>query len=60
MEKKELKPGSICDTSGQYKMRGPRGGISKTEVTLIEGKKVPPTDKPRQTYIIVDKTKHKR
>lgn len=58
--KKELKPGEIVQISGQYKQIGPRGGIGKNEITLVEGKIAPPTDKPRQKLVLVDKTKHKR
>jgi hypothetical protein len=52
--KKPIKPGTPAPSSGQYKVPG-----SKTEITAIEGKPLPPTPKPGQGYVQVDKTKHK-
>jgi hypothetical protein len=40
--------------SGQVKVPG-----SPYEVTVVEGKPLPPTPKPGQGYVIVDPTKHK-
>lgn len=54
-----LKPGQAVSKSGQYVEVGPRGGLSKTEVTLVKDKTVPPTTKPNSTYKLVDATKHK-
>jgi hypothetical protein len=54
-----LKPGQVAPTSGQYGVVGPRGGKSNTEITAVEGKKLPPTPKPGQGYVLVDETKHK-
>ncbi len=54
-----IKPGQTVQVSGQYVIKGPRGGISKTEITLVEGKTAPPTPKPNCTLKLVDKTKHK-
>ena len=61
MAKKQapLKPGQITPTSGQYGIVGTRGGKPKTEITAVEGKPLPPTPKPGQGYVLVDKTKHK-
>jgi hypothetical protein len=53
------KSGQIAPKSGQYGVVGPRGGNTGVEVTMIEGKPLPPTSKPGQGYILVDKTKHK-
>jgi hypothetical protein len=53
------KPGQIAPTSGQYKVVGPKGGDTGTEVTVVKGKPLPPTTKPGQGFILVDKTKHK-
>lgn len=50
-----LKPGTKAPESGQYRATG-----SKTEVTGVKGKKLPPTKKPGQKYKLVDKTKHKK
>ena len=51
---KSIKTGTICPESGQYKAIG-----SKTEVTLVKGKKVPPTSTGSTKFILVDTTKHK-
>ncbi len=51
---KRHKSGQVCQKSGQYKN-------TKTgyEVTVTEGEPFPPTPKPGQNYVLVDKTKHK-
>ncbi len=54
-----VKPGEIVKDSGQFKIVGPRGGVSKTEVTLVENKPAPPTPKQNSKFVMVDKTKHK-
>ena len=54
MAKKTLPPGTPAPSSGQYKVPG-----SKTEVTAIKGKPLPPTPSKGQGYVEVDKTKHK-
>lgn len=51
---KSNKPGTPAPASGQYKQPG-----SKTEITAIKGKPLPPTSRPRVTWTMVDKTKHK-
>ena len=56
---KTQKPGQIAPASGQYAVIGPRGGKTGTEVTVVQGKPLPPTPKPGQTFVLVDKTKHK-
>jgi hypothetical protein len=48
------KPGTLAPSSGQYKQPG-----SKTEITAIKGKSLPPTSKPGGSWSLVDKTKHK-
>jgi hypothetical protein len=57
--KNNLKPGQPAPISGQYKIVGPRGGNPGTEVTAVEGHRLPPTPKPGQRYNLVDATKHK-
>lgn len=57
---KPLKPGQIAPKSGQYGLLGPRGGSMGTEVTSTKGEHLPPTPKPGQQYVLVDKTKHKK
>lgn len=52
-----LKPGQFTPTSGQYQQIGPRGGKGP-EITAVQGKPLPPTDKPGSTYNLVDATKH--
>ncbi|WP_155848798.1 hypothetical protein [Amycolatopsis vancoresmycina] len=54
MGRKVIPPGTPAPSSGQYKVPG-----SKTEVTAVKGKPMPPTSKPGQGYVEVDKTKHK-
>lgn len=54
MGKTIVKTGQIAKKSGQYR---PIGG--KTEVTLIAGKRVPPTSNGATKFTLVDQTKHK-
>jgi hypothetical protein len=59
--KKKYKPGEKPPDSGQYVEKGPRGGkVSNTEITAIENKPLPPTSKPGNVWVLVDKTKHKK
>jgi len=53
------KPGQKAPESGQYGVVGPRGGTSGREVTVSKGETLPPTPKPGQGFVLVDKTKHK-
>jgi hypothetical protein len=53
------KPGQKAPNSGQYGVVGPRGGKTGTEVTVTKGETLPPTQKPKQGFVLVDKTKHK-
>lgn len=46
--------GQKAPVSGQYKPAG-----STTEVTLVEGKRVPPTPSGATKFTLVDQTKHK-
>lgn len=54
MSKLTVKTGGIVPVSGQYKPVG-----SNTEVTFVQGKRVPPTDKGATKFTMVDQTKHK-
>ena len=55
-----IKPGTPAPDSGQYRAVGPRGGhVSNTEITAVQGRPLPPTGKPGQSWQMVDKTKHK-
>ena len=53
------KPGQKAPESGQYGVIGPKGGKTGTEITATKGETLPPTPKPGQTFVLVDKTKHK-
>ena len=50
-----LRPGTEAPRSGQY-----RNNSTGREVTTVRGEPLPPTPKPRQTYDLVDPTKHRR
>lgn len=61
MIKKTYKPGETSEISGQGKIVGPRGGETNNgEVTIVKGKTIPPTPKPKQKIVITDPTKHKK
>lgn len=49
-----VKTGQKAPISGQYKPVG-----SKTEITMVEGKTIPPTANGATKFILVDKTKHR-
>lgn len=51
---KTFKPGEKAPGSGQY--RNTRTGY---EVTVVRGEPLPPTPRSGQTYVYVDRTKHK-
>ena len=53
-----LKPGQPAPRSGQYEIRGPRGGHTGTERTVVRGEPLPPTPGPKQTYTLTDPTKN--
>ncbi|WP_216217766.1 hypothetical protein [Amycolatopsis aidingensis] len=55
MARKVIPPGTPAPHSGQYKVPG-----SKTEITAIEGKPLPPTPNKGDGYVSVDPTKHKK
>lgn len=57
---KHYKPGSTAPRSGQYEIVGNRGGLTGNERTVTKGEPLPPTPKQGQTYILVDKTKHRK
>jgi hypothetical protein len=50
----KVKTGQKAPVSGQYKPVG-----SKTEVTFVQGKRVPPTVSGATSFTLVDQTKHK-
>jgi hypothetical protein len=53
------KPCQKTPVSGQYGVVGPKGGKTGSEVTVTKGEALPPTPKPSQGFVLVDKTKHK-
>lgn len=55
---KTYKPGQTVPKSSQAEIIGIRGGRTGVERTVVEGKPFPPTQRPGQTYLIVDRTKH--
>ena len=56
--KRTYVPGQTVQDSGQGKIID-KNGNNLGEVTLVEGKTVPPTPKPHCTVILTDPTKHK-
>lgn len=56
---KGYKPGEKAPASGQYGVKGPRGGNANKEVTVVKGEPFPPTEKKGQTYQMNDPTKNK-
>jgi hypothetical protein len=54
-----VKPGETVPQSGQYAVKGPRGGDTGKEVTLVKGKTAPPTDKSGQSFVMTDPTNNK-
>lgn len=56
---KTYKPGQTAPVSGQYGIRGPRGGDTGTERTVVRGEPLPPTPEAGQEYVINDRTKNK-
>ena len=53
---RHIKPGTPAPNSGQYGLIGPRGGDLNVEITAIQGKPLPPTPKPGQSYVLNDGT----
>lgn len=54
MKRITAKTGQTAPVSGQYKATG-----SNTEVTLVRGKRVPPTPAGAAKFTLVDRTRHK-
>ena len=51
----KVKTGQVAPISGQYKSSG-----SRTEETLVQGTRVPPTAAGATKFTLVDKTRHKQ
>lgn len=58
MGKQQYKPGQNAPASGQYGIVGPRGGNTGQERTSVRGEPLPPTPKPGQAYVLVDRTRN--
>jgi hypothetical protein len=56
--RKPIPPGAKAPASAQYEIRGPRGGHSGEERTVVRGEPLPPTPKAGQKYTIADRTKN--
>lgn len=53
------KPGQKAPTSGQYEIRGPRGGYAGGEErTVVRHEPLPPTPESGQRYVLVDRSKN--
>jgi hypothetical protein len=50
MSKEPLKPGQTAPRSGEYEIRGQRGGHTGQERTVTKGEPLPPTPKGGQGY----------
>ena len=50
----KVQTGGVAPSSGQYRPAG-----KQTEVTFVQGKRVPPTPSGATTFTLVDQTKHK-
>lgn len=53
---KQYKPGQISPVSAQAEIVGSRGGRTGEERTIVRKEPFPPTPKPNQTYVVVDRT----
>jgi len=51
----KTRTGKVATMSGQYRPVG-----SKNEITLSKGDRVPPYQGRAKTFVLVDKTKHKK
>ena len=56
--RKPLRPGTTAPASAQYEIRGPRGGHTGEERTVVRGEPLPPTPKAGQKFTIADRTKN--
>jgi hypothetical protein len=49
---KTFKPGETAERSGEYEIRGPRGGHTGQERTVVRGEPFPPTPQSGESYTI--------
>jgi hypothetical protein len=47
---KTYKPGETASRSGEYEIRGPRGGHTGEERTVVKGAPFPPTRQSGESY----------
>jgi hypothetical protein len=52
--------GQKVPVSGQYAVIDPYGRNTGYEVTVVRGEPFPPTSSPGYTFVLVDRTKHRR
>lgn len=57
-KKSTLNPGHEAPRSGQYEEVGPRGARTGHEVTVPKDRRLPPTSKAGNGYVLVDATKN--
>lgn len=51
-------PGTKAPVSGQYGIRGPKGGKTNYgQRTVVDGEPFPPTPEPGMKYVLEDRTK---
>lgn len=60
MSPRRHKPGEKAPESGQYGIVNRNGRRTGEERTVTKGERLPPTPHKGQTYVIVDRTKHKK
>lgn len=51
-----LRPGDKAPVSGIYDIVGPHGGPTGEQVVSVEGRPLPPTDKPGQGFVVADES----
>ena len=60
MPGKKYHPGEKAPASGQYEIVNRNGKRTGDERTVTRGEPLPPTPHKGGTFVIVDKTKHKK
>jgi hypothetical protein len=60
MAKPPFHPGQKAPVSGLYPLQGPRGGNQGVQVTVVQGRPLPPTPEPGMGYGKPEPAKHER
>ena len=60
MRTKQKRPGTKAEISGQYKVATTSGKLTGSEYTIAKGDTFPATPRPRQSFHLVDRSKHKQ